>query len=476
MNQAMLDNPCLVVRELVPFTFSGAACFHCGKMPESRPRTSQRTSIPSLKSCAACRSAFFCDKVCQRASWNKYGHKKDCKLIRSLDRTVSCAQKCHRSTPAEQWFEKCKLLLQQGAQLTDTPVTKSHLMHYITEQAHCVECNVTRAEAELFPCPACHLDFRCALHLLQADENHTEEQCQLFQMSARCAMFSVNHIRKYKDTFDYIPDAPKTKMIKKEEKNKRNFNHARLPTSGWKEYFVNRMGDQMIGLPPEFLLQTTYHASQALTTALAMEHFFIDRPELNKDGIQSTFVIHIVGANVSYEIPPTPVWEEIPHLFPSIQKFHVIFIGPDVHWNGALIEVDNCPDCVEKRRKRFCGIVRSTYEDYFNGLADKHSFMKPDLVMMFNSGVHEHGEYGPWRGALDVILDEGFPMCSTSYSLNEANLDMEIWNSVDANVTMGPTANPYRCLVPRIDFTSNDDVYYPNYYYTCVQGCRAVTN
>jgi hypothetical protein len=67
-----------------------------------------------LQYCAACQSALYCSKACQRTDWRKQ-HKLICKLLNAGhgDMQVRCIENTNRSIELDQLFEREELCLDE---------------------------------------------------------------------------------------------------------------------------------------------------------------------------------------------------------------------------------------------------------------------------------------------------------------------------------------------------------------------------
>lgn len=164
------------------------------------------------------------------------------------------------------------------------------------------------------------------------------------------------------------------------------------------------------------------------------------------------------------------------HCLPNIKKFKTVFVGPeacpvDLPPN-ALPVVDSghgygsCPSCTNQGRERFSALYGFTYQEFHNryllkqndtssDVGNPSSFLKPDLIVAFNTGMHEeHEEHiESWKECLEIIMDTNVPAFFTSYSLSEAIQDYAVLDGAGANLLYkdGPKRNPFCSQIARID-------------------------
>ena len=212
---------------------------------------------------------------------------------------------------------------------------------------------------------------------------------------------------------------------------------------------------------------------------------FLDKAQEKQD-----LIIQVVGAS-TYETPATHVWEEIQHCLPEIQSLAVLFVGPEACSSIKqpccelpLFSTGCCPECEKLGRTRYYGNYAYTYHEYANKYLEKekkkhskHAHATPDLIVAFNSGIHEV-DTESWKTTLRYILDMNAPSYFTSYSKEEAIQDWEIISSLDANILHEdecPKLNPFADMQPVIESPPSkaagiDEFYSCNMYGVLFQG------
>jgi len=106
-----------------------------------------------------------------------------------------------------------------------------------------------------------------------------------------------------------------------------------------------------------------------------------------------SLVIHVIAAS-SIELATLEAWEvllpTIVVLVPTIVISVKIMIGPTI-LEGIFALSDICNNCVSQEKKLLFECHSTLYADYLSS----PTFAKPDLVVGFNAGIHEHEMASP---------------------------------------------------------------------------------
>eukprot|EP01135_Chromosphaera_perkinsii_P002759 Nk52_evm127s226 gene=Nk52_evmTU127s226 len=429
------NSPYLSAGWTMSAALTGAACFECGDLESA------------IKKCSGCQCVGFCSPRCEKQAWKEGGHRESCKTMACINRSLHAKGK-----EIIDWRFRTNEVNMALEKKVDCRMIKGIDRGVIILQPHCSTCNdVERPGNPLKSCDRCHWDYLCRSHL---QNRHNREECDTYLKVNRTQYFQYQEKRKRKgEPFIWAPSST-------------HFNYYRdvLP-EGWEKYFKWRIPkDELKVQREEFLTAATKLLSQPLSTLMAIEHYGL--------GEETSLLIHVAGAS-SYEVPASFVWEEILHVRPRLQHLKVVFIGPDLsemtepemhavpHEEKAV-----CKDCKAKTRKMAFGYFAAPYEEY-NARPDSE---KPDLVMMFNSGIHADINGGPWLPALKCLLRLHVPICLTSYNSTESEEDAKTFEKYGGEVTMGPMPNPFCCQEPKIDFNDTPLFYHQNEHITCAQG------
>lgn len=223
-----------------------------------------------------------------------------------------------------------------------------------------------------------------------------------------------------------------------------------LPPS-WNTWFVslNRSEPQNPSLIPWMrTTQTTPSLSIPLTILAALERLYNGGlVQVNK---LETFVIHVVGVE-DYEIAYAAMaWEEILHQLPGVRELKLVLIGPrnvvsEETVRAGWIELECCPSCTRKGRSRVSRFAKTTWLDWFDSLSDVEKVeFDPNLIVGFNSGLHDVLLKEAWKPSLEVMLKEGFPCVFTSLSEQEGKDDAVVLEELGAKLLWRAEENVWR--------------------------------
>lgn len=445
---------------------AGSACWNpdCDKGVPGQLRQdeeSKERAKSGLLRCARCKLAVFCGAQCQKAYWP--AHKTSCKALAKREEITPVLV-----GPAGPWAWRVYAVKLKLEETLGRPLNKLEKCA-LDYEAHCSVpgCDATRGRdnaCKLTACRDCGWGHACGLHtadeLANARAIHAA-QCQHFQMSNVLHFFRRRHMMDdpKHDDFHFIPDGrlqvPKF-----------------LPQS-WAEYWKWRVPAQLVyqlAHVPEFFPAATHPLSQALTTLLGLQHFGLHQTAGGEG--PSSLTVHVVGAG-EFEWPPSPVWELLAHHIPSVRRLTVEFVGQAINSEEMpAIEMECCPECSGVGCKRLYGAMPTTYHAF----RASSRYTKPDLVVAFNSGVHE-AEVEQWRPTLEGLIQEGIPCLFTSYNELEATKDQAALEELGGHVTLATQPNPFRSEIPRIEVTDaklKHPFYYSNNYYLCMRGTAPI--
>jgi len=440
--------------------YTGQRCTHCCERGDDK-----------LLRCTSCKLACYCSRECQKKDW-PHKHKMECKLLQMFQQAYSAL-----SGPAEDpqakvlafgqayptiWEHASQETLKQmprPMQVLDQTPLRTRFLKFVMHGRSCSICLANDFSGPLSTdpklqeeyivnhnkldwkcCPTCQHGWCCSSrHWEEHQEKHTPEICQRYTAKDELDLFHYRHVQIHKEVFRNAPRLALADVLEVFPKD-------------WDAYFrtrfVGRYPEWLDRLPPQWYPATTRLLSQPVTCLYAMYqygiHHFSEKQELT---------LHIVGAEV-YELPATGVWEEILHCLPRLQQLTIQFIGPHASKASRQRTRDSgpqpvdqyCPDCTQKGRKWSMGIFGYTYHGYVETYLqttphDHHS--KPDLIVAFNTGMSEE-HTDSWKTSLEVILDMNVPAYFTAYCEEEAVLDYELLEGVQAHLLQsGPEQNPF---------------------------------
>jgi len=462
---------------------SAYAMTRCAYCMEERPAAS---AAILLSACSSCKRVAYCSRTCQVADWKKQ-HKAGCRLFQWF------ADVAHPSVvpPSLPWSRKLAAADRMfETQAADGKFSEKErdawpvVRRFLQGARLCSVCGKTDYDfaaagggggssssnkPEWVNCPTCKFGWCCSkAHWEEYRPRHAKAVCDQYLTSTRIGLFEWKHAKKYDDHFEFVPPPPEDAGI----------GTLTAPLwstfpNGWEEYFRTRCPDYYKlapQLPPEFFPAGTRVLSQPVTCLYALyQHNVADR--YWDRAKPADLVLHVVGASPGYELPPTAIWEEITHCLPGIRNLRIAFVGPEacsfvvdaaepdaVDWMDSV----TCPACQSRNRTRSIALFGMTYHAY---RASNKWEGKPDLIVAFNTGMHEECTES-WKQSLAAMLDLGVPALFTSFNKLEAVLDYDMLKRLHAaTITDGPVLNPVRVSKP--EFEGNgvvDSFFHQNMY------------
>ena len=372
---------------------NGSACFHCCQPP-------QRGNTKGLQRCNACRAVKYCGRACQvseqasekkdkwtysyswtRAFWQtadwKKNHKPVCKILRAFRKYCldNPGPPKSRLLIAGAKFNAFKRLATTNRLTGAADLPKdAESSRYWTIAAQVARaapfCSVCLkndwehgAAAGWTSCPTCGYGWACAEHSEEfLRTKHTKEVCDNFVASANIARFRYNHTVRTGEKFLFVPMSGGVLSTPLR----------RFPTD-WDSWFKTRAAGEYSlrrRLPPEYFPSATFLLSQINTIVMGM--YLHDREHFTST---EELTIHVAGANPNFELEggsPTCIWEEIMHVFPSVMRMNVIFVGPECGVSHPLTKISACPDCVAKGRVRLQGCHQVCWTISFTSRKSRH--------------------------------------------------------------------------------------------------------
>ncbi|KAK7455903.1 hypothetical protein VKT23_010942 [Stygiomarasmius scandens] len=166
---------------------------------------------------------------------------------------------------------------------------------------------------------------------------------------------------------------------------------------------------------------------------------------------KDTLIIHILGASISTELMNAQLFEEILHRLPELKTLKLILVGPELNVQDSRpVDMDTCPDCRRKGRKRTHHHHTMLYHDYVSRQSAR--FNTPDLAVAFNSGASERGEDGvgpgdSWKETMKLLVEKKIPSVFTSFNESEALTESQMLREAGASLflkdQLGPCRNPW---------------------------------
>lgn len=212
-------------------------------------------------------------------------------------------------------------------------------------------------------------------------------------------------------------------------------------------------------LPPTHNHIETALISELLTCPLTSVY------GLYNTNITSHTTIHIIGAS-SLETVDTQFWELILHMT-DVKLLNISFIGPDLSDLDSE-ELNLCVSCKTQGKR----LHISYHEMLYHEFCRENTFVTPDLILMFNCGLHEFegSESDTWKDSLSVISKLKCNILLTSFTKDEADKDVRRlveFGRLCQDVKWTGVTNMFASLRPFRDLESLG-VYFNNAYISLV--------
>lgn len=178
-------------------------------------------------------------------------------------------------------------------------------------------------------------------------------------------------------------------------------------------------------------------------------------------------VVHVLGARVDFEMNYGGMaFEEIMHQLPWVQEIVVELIRPELGAdNASEIPMECCPRCTRAGRKRTYKIANALYHEYFTR---KRACKTPDLVVAFNSGLHESPD--SWKPTIELLVSRNLSAVFTSYNSGEARADADEVVKMGARMLWKEEKNLWSGEKAHMDYFSEDLFWFENGYWMGFQG------
>ncbi|KAJ3281790.1 hypothetical protein HK104_011275 [Borealophlyctis nickersoniae] len=435
---------------------AGQSCFNCNRNPEA---TGNR-----LATCTACRRVRYCDAACQVADWQT--HRTLCSAIARSRKAMKKDRKDHpvyyieeeSDSPMtkDEYIKQLEEDLQLLQQTLRRPLTENERRLFTLRP----KCNVCfRRGDKLKPCSECRVIFYCRAHSAHL-QSHQERYCGIYRNlnETESLVFAMNEAAANEEALDRLfplwiptgfPIPPHS-----------------IPTT-WTDYFSLRPPPQPRKSHHADAVRRRYTSTltQPLTIVWALSHFSI----LTR--AKHSLTIHVVGAG-AWESAAEPLYEEILHFAPpTLTSLRVLFIGPECVPTAPKGFLPLCDACTAPSNPR--SMVLEHYGTPYHTFTSLHPTEHPDLIVSFNSGIHEPGEESQsWKPTLELISTSSIrcPWVFTSYNERESRADAARLLEMGAEVCVGPSENPLGSQEVLVDAWDVDGLYAANMWLVCVEG------
>lgn len=351
-----------------------------------------------LKRCGGCSIILYCSLEHQKVHWPL--HKRLCKCIQSVTGSrglQNVFQEAHKCSSTDEWCKmRSNLMLLIQFKLARR-LSEGEQQMFMFPRV-CEVCKEDDQE-KLEDCKNCLCVSYCSILHQQQDSLRHSVSCQWLNL----CFYIDKHFLKTKDPY------PLLNIPVREE-------YEPLPCDM----------DSFISILVTFTNDTTKW-NQSIEVALLSELLtcpltLLYALEKLRTVSKNKLVVHVVGAG-AFECTFLQKWETILHCLPQLSCLDLVFIGPETEQSLETSSV-LCMACQEKgrelRTKFKCGKL---YHHY----ATCDSFLMPDIIVVYNCGLHEHEgtDADMWLLSLPFLVKFAqTPLILTSYTSKEAYKDV----------------------------------------------------
>lgn len=378
-----------------------------------------------VKHCMQCRLVPYCCREHQVADWKN--HKTLCRVISSENLQYNAKN----FVELQQFIQQRGLLWQVKLKRKLTSVECQMFMYPRV-------CAVCFSVVNLFPCAQCLSVCYCSnKHQIKHRELH-EKFCKDFKLSLDMDCYFYHHSPK---------DVLRVKVV----------------DMGLKETLKSLTDVLDLNQPSEYssYLNYIHNCDQILSGLTVLYALEMTGMLTSHKLLQKTLVLHIVGAN-SFELSLnwTLIIEIFVHWIFNLELVDITFIGPELEDIPQLetnVKKHLCDNSLLKEEEIDINIHlhKCCYHEVANNLP------KPDLVVAFNSGLHEFCDStnDTWQNSVSSLSTHtDVPLMLTAYTFDEITKDVDIVKGTE--IVWGPAKNPFSNLRPLIDWASEDDPIY----------------
>ncbi|XP_055383685.1 uncharacterized protein LOC129613580 [Condylostylus longicornis] len=188
---------------------------------------------------------------------------------------------------------------------------------------------------------------------------------------------------------------------------------------------------------------------------------------------QEELVIHIIGAEIEFELDLLNKWESFfLHLLPNLKHLTLQFVGPELNYkhqfSNNLVKLQLCKLCKKSNRTVTLQFEKMLYHEF---CAEK-SYTKPNLISFYNPGLHRSTGFqdmDTWPLTIKEAAKAFCPIVITSYTHYESPLDLKRflnYSNRTINIIQPPSVNIFKSSKPERNFISDETVplIFKNFY------------
>ncbi|RLU15770.1 hypothetical protein DMN91_011526 [Ooceraea biroi] len=386
-----------------------------------------------LKRCGGCGMIAYCDQRHQKQHWPR--HRRLCHAIQEVVRDNGLQV---RQVSPQEWAQlKMNLMLLVAIRLP------RRLDEYETQMFKfpraCLVCH-ERSNQLLEDCRYCASVSLCEEH--RNDPAHSRHACCQLKLCFNLDKELSVNVNGESPNLDYLQRVSGSRTCR----NMKDFIDAHMDVAQGQS-----------ALPPADVSVAVH--SEYLTRPLTLVHGlrmldYVPRGD--------SLVVHVVAANF-IELETARAWEILLHLMSSLALVRLVMIGPELP--SEIVSTSVCEDCVRQRKELSFEIHSALYENYVRG----SSFVRPDVVAGFNTGIHEREEATypeeTWASSVRALAEQGCPLILSCYTRVEAEKETARINAILGKETKHVYAgiNPFAGLRPYRDFET-EGIFYQNNY------------
>ncbi|XP_018579774.1 uncharacterized protein LOC108917575 [Anoplophora glabripennis] len=398
-----------------------------------------KESNQNLKRCSVCKTVAYCSRDHQKQDW-KF-HKDLCKAIAKVDEilkysTISTFEDFRKYNVSKSilWHkELCRKLDDFECQMWMFPRV-------------CAKCFSRKV---IIDCPNCLNVSYCSEQHKNDHEKQHSEFCGALKLCMDIDLYNFHE--KYSTPKIAVHDfEPEVNILPNNlQELMRMYEKCSVPKENNSKKFI------------KFIIRSNVIAPAA-TILYGMEESglltnrFLNKPDLT---------VHIVGAALTEMAWFWKLITELPfHWIKDLKSLNFYVIGPEIRHEGVRKKFTQqlCDSCKAKNPSSKIVFCWKLYHEV------AESIDKPDIVVVFNSGLHEFGD-NPWDPSIDCLtMYSNVPLLLTAYTLNEIKQDICTLiskSSHKVNVVLEPQKNPFSNMTPVRDWeTENSPVFYVNGY------------
>ncbi|KAJ3653914.1 hypothetical protein Zmor_013139 [Zophobas morio] len=397
-----------------------------------------KRSSDSLKKCSHCRVPFYCSRAHQLLDWPN--HKNLCKAITNTNKFRSIAPGC--SAVDFNQFKYTNSLLWRYEVGRELEFAEQQMWMFPKVCSVCFS-----FEAEIV-CEICtSVAYCCEEHQNSHKEEHAKS-CPTLKM----CLLVYQTLCTEELTVDWVKFKINREATGQGENLEQTIKHMGFTNP---HDFSKKQVD--------YIIMTEYFCP-ALNLIYPLEKTrFIERRQAKKP----TVVMHVVGPSTNEnKMSWILIVEYLSHWVFNLKAAKVFLIGPEVNKEETATITLKCAEC---KAKNFVGTVvkiKGLYHDHVNYIP------RPDLIVCFNSGLHEFmdSKGDTWKKSIPKLVGfRGVPTMLTAYTETELKKDVGRFKESHINYIVTPQRNPFSSLRPNRNWEEGSEpVFYQSGYVAIV--------